>query len=522
MLDTLICDAEVYDGDGGDPKKCSVGIQKGKIAYVGDRLGANAAKETLSGEGCWLSPGFIDSHASTGLGYLMDHAADHKLYQGVTLELIGNCGTSTAPVGPELVATMERLSDQIGFPFSWQHLGAYFEHVEQFGLPINLATLVGHSTLRGGRLKDWKSCSDIELQSMKSDLNRAMTEGSFGLSSGLIYPPGCYAETSELIELGKIVANHGGFYASHIRDERDKLEDAVNEALEIGRGAGIPVLVSHLKAADKPNWGKIPHILDSIENFRRRHDMKVIVDVYPYTAVSTKLRAFLPKELLVDGIDAVSEKLANPQWRQRASQWLRERNTDLENMIVISEDIAGTTGLSVADIAAKWGQSAEETACELVRRIPETWIVYHCISQADMDKAILWPDAIVCSDSWSYPVNAKTKIGNPHPRTFGAFSRFLDQYVFERPLLSYGDAVRKVTSQPADFMGITDRGRIRVGYHADMLLMDPKQFADNATYQEPKRFSDGVRQLWINGKLTLSQGEIVNDKAGRAIRPHAA
>lgn len=519
MLDTLIHGAEIYDGVAKEPLKAqAVGIKDGRIAHIGEDLGANAAAKRVDGSGCLLSPGFIDSHASTGLGYLFEKGADNKLFQGVTCELIGNCGTSTAPVGPHLVETMERLSGEIGFPFIWRTLGEYFEKVEDFGLPINLATLAGHSTLRGGALADWKKVSDDERQAMCRALADAMQDGAYGMSSGLIYAPGCYADTQELIDLGKVVAEHGGFYASHIRDERTKLEEAVQEAMDIGKGAGIPVLVSHLKAADSQNWGKIPKVLKQIEDFRAEHDLKVQVDVYPYTAVSTKLRAFLPKDILKDGVEALPEKLLQEDWQQRCVAYLEERGTHLDQMIIISEDIPGTVGKAVTEIAADWQMDAPNAAIELCRRNPDTWMVYHCMSEEDMDAAVLWQDAMVCSDSWSYPWNAPKQIGNPHPRTFGAFSRYLDRYVFSGNKLTYAEAIKKITSIPADFIGLKQRGRLQQGYWADLLLLDPGEFADNATYANPRQFSDGVNYLWLNGTSAIVEGEKVDDKCGRALR----
>jgi len=196
-----------------------------------------------------------------------------------------------------------------------------------------------------------------------------------------------------------------------------------------------------------------------------------------------------------------------------------DRETGLDDMIVISEDIPGATGKNVTEIGAMWDMTPQQAACELVRRVPETWVVYHCISQKDMDAAIMWEDAVICSDSWSYPVNAKTSIGNPHPRTYGAFSRFLDRYVFDTGMLSYGEAVKKITSQPADFIGLKNRGRIEEGYRGDILLMNPNGFADNATYQNPRRFSEGVVHLWINGLQAITDGVITNDTCGRIVRP---
>lgn len=518
MLDYMITGAEVYDGDGGDPAMVAVGISGDRIAYVGEPLGAGAARETIDGRGMLLSPGFIDVHASTGLGYFFDHAGDHKLYQGVTTELFGNCGTSPGPIGPHLEATMRRLSEKIGFPFAWRSLAEYFAQIEARGLPLNVASLVGHSTLRGGALPHWETVTPDQHTAMETQLAQAMVDGAFGLSSGLIYPPGCFAHIDELIALARVARHHGGFYASHIRDERDQVGQAVDEALEIGRAARIPVLVSHLKAADRPNWGKIPDILATIERVRAEHDLKVAVDVYPYTAVSTKMRAFLPKELLADGIEAVPAKLAEAAWRERCRDHVIERQTDFDNMVIISDEVPDTAGKSVARIAAERGQSAADAACDLVAANPELWMVYHCIDEADMDAAMLWPDAMVCSDSWSYPVNAPHQIGEPHPRTYGAFSRFLKRYVFDRSMLTYGAAVRKATAMPADFIGLVDRGRIRVGGKADILLLNPGTFADNATYLQPRSFSSGVSYLWLNGKLSFRQGVPTNDLNGALLR----
>lgn len=517
LLDVLIKDAEVFDGKGGEGKRTSVGILGDRIAYMGPALGAQAAKVTVDAKGCWLSPGFIDSHASTGLNYLREQAADHKIFQGVTLELIGNCGTSTAPIGPKLQQTMDQKAEQIGFTFNWSSLHSYFEQVENVGLPINLATLVGHSTLRAGFVEEWKHPKKQEFQQMCAALEEGMQQGALGFSSGLIYPPGCFADTQELIELAILTHRLGGFYASHIRDERSEVVDAVQEALTIGRKSGIPVLISHLKAADKHNWGKVPLLLQMIEDYQRETNNRAAVDVYPYTAVSTKLRAFFPKELLRDGVEAISEKLQQETWRSQSHQWLRHRQIDFASMWVLSDD--DNNGQSISDIATTHQCFPEEAACRLVEEHPDTWIIYDCISEEDMDTAVLWKDSMICSDSWSYPVNAKTSIGKPHPRTFGAFSRFLDRYVFQTNKLSYGEAIRKITSIPADFLGIPNRGRIRKGNFADLLLMNPTTFADRATYKNPMQFSEGVHFLWINGRPVVEHGELNRDKHGRVITP---
>ncbi len=518
MLDLLIVGAEVYDGERDRPRSAAVGLAGDSIAFVGPDPGAGAARRRLEADGLLLSPGFIDPHASTGLGYFFDRAGDHKLFQGVTTEIIGNCGTSPAPIGPLHEAEMEERAETIGFPFDWRSLGEYLARLEERGVPINVGTLAGHSTLRAGTVADWRHPAATELAALASALEGAMADGALGLSTGLIYPPGCYAETAELVELARIAARRGGIYASHVRDERAKLEEAVDEALEIGRAARAPVLVSHLKAAERANWGKIPGVIRRIDDFRRRHSLRATFDVYPYAATSTRLRAYLPPELFGAGIEAGRERLGLEEERRRATDWLAGRGTDLGHMTVISGERPAEAGQSVVEIARGRGLSPEEAVCELVREDPETWIVYHCISEDDLDAAVLWPESLVCSDSWSYPVNAPAQIGEPHPRTFGAFSRFLARYVFDRRLLGYGEAVRKITSQPADFLGLARRGRIREGWRADLVLLDPQRFADRATYEQPRRLSRGVAHLWINGRQAIEREELVDVTCGSVLR----
>ncbi len=518
MLDLLIFGAEVYDGDQVRPRSAAVGLAGDSIAYVGPDPGAAAARRRVDARGLLLSPGFIDPHASTGLGYFFDRAGDHKLFQGVATEVIGNCGTSPAPVGPRLEAEMEERARRIGFPFDWRSLGEYFARLETRGVPLNVGTLAGHSTLRAGALADWREPAAGEVAELAAALEGALEDGALGLSTGLIYPPGCYAPTAELVALARIAAARGGIYASHVRDERAGLEEAVDEALEIGRASGAPVLVSHLKAAERPNWGKIPDVIRRIDDFRRRHGVAATFDVYPYAATSTRLRAYLPPELFERGIEAGRARLGAEDERRRAAAWLAGRGTDLASMTVISGARPQEKGKSVVEIAGERGRTPEETVCDLVREDPETWIVYHCISEDDLDAAVLWPDSLVCSDSWSYPVNAPVQIGEPHPRTFGAFSRFLARYVFDRPLLSYGEAVRKITSRPADFLGLAGRGRIREGDRADLVLLDPARFADRATYERPRLLARGVAHLWINGRKAIEEEELVDVSCGSVLR----
>jgi N-acyl-D-amino-acid deacylase len=519
-LDLLIENATVYDGESPAPRRWRVGVAGDRIALVEEASSpapAAGAREVVDARGLVLCPGFIDTHASTGFGYRLPHAADHKLWQGVTTEVIGNCGTSSAPIGEPLLERTRELAEQAGFPFDWRTLDEWLRSVEAYGLPIHSATYVGHGTVRASVAGDARQVTEEDLAAMEREVEAAMRAGALGLSTGLVYAPGSFADTAEVIRLARVAARHGGRYASHIRNEREGLEAAVAEVIEISRRAGLPALVSHLKAAERPNWGKIPAVIDSIER-ARGEGVDVTFEVYPYAAVSTQLRTFIPKETLAGGVEAMIERLANPEWRARTVAWLDQRGTDYAAMVMITESLAGSRGASVAELAKRRAEAPGEMVIELLLADPAAWIVYHCIDEADLDAAVSWPDSIVCSDSWSYPVNAPYQIGDPHPRTFGAFTRFLERWALSDERMPLGAAIRKITSLPADFLGFADRGRIRQGCMADLVLLDPGAVAERATYSAPRQFSAGTVGVWVHGTRMLGEGGLCVAKPGRILR----
>ena len=516
-LDTLIRGATVFDGESASPRKVAVGVRGGRIAHVGEDLAGAAADNVIDAGGLFLCPGFIDTHASTGLGYMLPNAADHKLYQGVTTEITGNCGTSSGPVGPLLTGTMEHLAEEIGCTFSWRGLGDWLTRVEAYGLPFNVGTFVGHATLRGGLVGDHQQVTEAEVGKMCAALEQALAEGGLGISTGLVYAPGSFAETSEIVELAKVASRHGGIYVSHIRDEREELVYSIEEAIEIGRGADLPVLVSHLKAGERPNWGKIPKVIERIEAARAAGE-RITFEVYPYAAVSTKLRTFIPKPALAGGVEAMLQRLATEAWRRRSVDWLEARGTDYEAMRMITDSLPGARGASVAEIARGRRCEPARMVIDLLLADPDAWIVYHCLAEDDVDAAVRWPESIVCSDSWSHPVNAPNQFGDPHPRTFGAFTRFLERWSLAEEHLPFGAAIRKITSLPADWVGLPGRGRIAEGAWADLVLLDPSRVREKATFDDPRQLSEGTEKVWVNGTLMLEGGELTKEKPGQVLR----
>ncbi len=519
MLNFLIKDALIYDGSGDKPYIGSVVIESDLIKDIfkeGEVL--PKAENVINAKGLVLTPGFIDTHASTGFGFFFPHAANHKLYQGITTEIVGNCGTSPAPIDKHLVPTMQKLANDLQFNFNWQSLGEYFTLLNKIGVQFNVATLTGHSTLRGGALKEWASSSKQEQKQMQASMQASMQDGSLGLSTGLIYAPGCFADTEEIIELAKIAKANGGIYASHIRNERDKLEEAIEETLTIGEQAEINVLVSHLKAAEKRNFGKIDGVLKRLEDYNKTHTQQAKIDVYPYTAVSTKLRAFIPKKFLEGGLSEVKERLDSIEVEEEIADYIINRDYDLSQMLIISNDYPEWEGKNVQAIATEFEWTLAQTMCEILKRDTEIWIVYHCINQADIDKAITWPNAMVCTDSWSHPINAPKRIGVPHPRSYGAFTEYLYQYVFQKKMLSFEEAIRKITSMPAEYFSLKGRGRIEVDYKADLVLFQKEKIEPMATYANPTELSKGVEHLWVNGVQLIKKGVINDLTPGEIIR----
>ena len=516
MNTTLIKNATIIDGLKTAPYQGDVLIEEDKITNIGKDIPASPNMDVIDATGLYLTPGFIDPHASTGFGYFFPNAADHKLFQGITTEIFGNCGTSPAPIGDGLMKTMNRLSDEIGFPFEWRSTAEYFDAIKD-KLQFNIATLVGHSTLRGGYMENVKEPEPEALPKMKAALAQAMQEGAIGFSTGLIYAPGCFAEMEEIVELAKITKEHGGVYASHIRNERDLLEEAVDEALAIGKAAEINVLVSHLKAAEQPNWGKIPAVLQKLEAFNAENDIQAWIDVYPYTAVSTKVRAFIPKHLLQDGMAALPEKMSQPEVVQEIEAYVSDKGYNLANMLIISNDIVAYHAKTVDEIAQENGWSWGQTMARVIHDNTECWMVYHCIKEEDMDTAILWERAMVCTDSWSYPINAPKIIGQPHPRSYGAFTTYLERYVLQQKSLDWPEAIYKITHLPATFFNLSKRGSIQKGFFADLVLINPNTIKANATYLQPKRLSEGVEYLWVNGVKTIANAKMVDQATGGLI-----
>lgn len=516
LFDKIIKGGNVYSGKNELPKQVDLGIKGDIITKIEADIDINLSEEVIDASGLVITPGFIDPHASTGFGYFYPNAADHKLYQGITTEIFGNCGTSPAPIGKHLESTMEGLAKDLDFPFNWSSLQSYFDKIDD-KLQFNIATLIGHSTLRSGYLSDWHNVSDKDLNDMKEATAQAMDDGALGISTGLIYSPGCFAKTDEIVALTKVAAEKGGIYASHIRNERENIEDAVEEALHIGDAADCRVLISHLKSAEQQNWGKIPGIINKIESYNNTHDKKAWVDVYPYTAVSTKLRAFIPKDFLADGLAAIEGKLHEDSAVESIKAWVEMKGYLLDGMLVISSATnENYVNKTITELSKEYNKPVADIIVEVLLADTDTWVVYHCISEEDMDYAINWPNAMICTDSWSYPINSPKVIGNPHPRSYGAFTTYLERYVLGKQL-SIQEGIYKITHLPASVFKLEGRGLIKEGNFADIVAFDWDKIKANATYLNPKQLSEGIEHLWVNGVQVIKDTKIQEVTPGKVL-----
>ncbi len=519
-FDLIIEGGAILDGSGNPWFRADVGIVDDHIEAIGHLDGVKAEYRIDAG-GLMVAPGFIDMHSHSDFTLLVDPKAESKIRQGVTTEVVGNCGSSAAPQNEEVRSYREKfMRSRLGedFQFDWATMAEYMAKLEAQGIALNVAPLVGHGTIRQNVMGfEDRAPTPGELEEMKRLTAEAMEAGAWGLSTGLIYPPGCYAKTEEIIELAKVVARYGGIYASHIRGEGDTLLDAVREAIEIGEKAGLPVEISHFKASGKHNWGKTRESLRLVEEARRR-GIDVTIDQYPYTASSTGLSAYLPNWVHVGGADAMLERLRNPEDRRRIREEVGDRDWSII-MVVVSQRHPEYEGLRVTEIAEKMGKEPVEAVMDLLLEDEgQTWVVAFGMSEEDVQRVMRSPYMMVGSDGRAISPHGVLGKGKPHPRYYGTFPRILGRYVREFGVITLEEAVRKMTSAPARRLGLWDRGLIRPGFKADIVIFNPETVIDKATFMEPHQYPEGIEYVIVNGTVVIDEGEHTGALPGRVLR----
>ncbi len=536
MLDLLLTDGVLIDGTGSPPRPADVGIAGGHIVALG-ALRQREAHQVLDVSGLFVTPGFIDIHAHSDLALLVDPRAESKVRQGVTTDISGQCGLSAAPLAGEARDELGIWAARFGLEQpSWQSLSDYLETVERRGVALNFGTLVGHANLRYGVMgSSNRSPTPAEQQAMAGMLAQALEEGALGLSSGLFYAPGSYAELAELAELGRVVAAHGGLYATHIRNEGSGLWDALREAMAVGWASGVAVQISHLKLASRSYWGQAERVLARLDA-ARAEGLDLGWDQYPYPAAATSLDAAVPPQFHAGGTAALLERLRNPQDRAQiartiASDTEGDAGIPWENMaldsgwdhIVLSfhPTRPDLTGRTIADIAAARGADPLETALDLILETQaQAEIVDFCMDERDVTAILCHPRTIVATDMEALAAHGPLSAGTPHPRAYGAFPRVLARYVREQELLTWEEAIHKMSGLPAKRLGLRDRGIVREGAWADMVAFDPNTVADTATFTDPHRYPEGIHHVIVNGCLLVRDSVQTDELPGLVLRGH--
>jgi N-acyl-D-amino-acid deacylase len=459
LFDLVVKNGIVVDGTGNPWFEAEVGIKDGRISDIGE-LSSSESKRVLDAKGLVVAPGFIDMHAHSDFSLLVNPLAESKVRQGVTTEVIGNCGSSAAPLNDFLKEEIKETSpvlEEAKLKLDWYSMDGYLKRLERNGIALNVVPLVGNGNIRALVMGyDSRRSSRSEVEKMKEVLAETMEEGAVGLSSGLIYPPSCYADTKELIELCKIVAKYGGIYTSHIRGEGETLIDSVKEAIEIGKKAGVPVEISHHKASGKSNWGKVKQTLKMIDE-ARSIGVDVTCDVYPYLAGSTGLDALLPAHAWEGGIEKLVEKLKNRKIRKRLRREMKEGQSNLSIadgwdtiMIVYCNGHREYEGKTIAEIAEQKRIDPFDFVFDLlIEEKASVAIVLFSMRERDMRAVLRHSVSMIGSDSSAAAPYGVLGKGKPHPRTYGTFPRVLGEYVRRKKLLTLENAIRKMTSFPA-------------------------------------------------------------------------
>lgn len=534
--DLVLENASLVDGSGSEARKADVAVLGDRIAVVEAQISeaqkaAAACRIDLMGR--VLAPGFIDVHSHGELEPLADNSAAGKILGGVTSEISGNCGCTPFPLQGELRKRYEREArDDYGWgpeSLNWTSVEEYFRRLEEKGCTLNRGFLLGHGCLRAAvnGYGDNHVGTDGKARMLR-ETEAALDAGVFGLSTGLVYPPGCYAPIEEVIDLAKVCASRGALYTSHMRCEGDRLEMAIDETLTIARKSGARTQISHLKTSQQRNWHKIAFLEKTLLS-ARREGLDFHADRYPYVASSTGLDAVLPRWAYAGGNDEELKRLNDPDTIAKLEAEVLGKNTSpdyWERILVagvIDEKLrAEIAGRSIADIAKSWGLRPFEAMRRiLIEDKLRTSAIFFSMSEENLEKILSWDFVMIASDATARNVKGPTKVAHPHPRTFGTFPRVIAKYVRERKLFTLEEAVRRMTSLPADIFHIRGRGRISKGCFADLVIFDAENVRDEATFADPNRFPSGIEKVFVNGTLVVDAGVILEARPGRVLR-HAA
>jgi N-acyl-D-amino-acid deacylase len=535
-FDVLVAGGTVYDGTGATGVRADVGITGDRITAIAPSLDRGAAQTVIDATGLAVAPGFINMLSWATESLIHDGRSQSDIRQGVTTEIFGE-GSSMGPVTPEMRQRWMRLQGDIKYDITWTSLAEYLQFLERKGIAPNVASFIGAATVREYviGLEDRKPTA-AELARMQELVRQAMADGALGVGSSLIYAPGFYASTEELIALAKAAGAYQGKYISHLRSEGNRLEEAVAELIRISREAGVPAEIYHLKAAGQRNWPKMDRVLGTIEAARAA-GLKITADMYLYTAGATGLDAALPPSALSGGWDALFKRIRNPAERAKLRAAIATPTDAWENLYLAAGSadrvllvefknpkLKPLTGRTLASVAAERKQSPEDTILDLVLEDESrVGTVYFLMSEANIATQLRKPWVSIGSDGGSLAPEGVFLASNPHPRAYGNVARLLGKYVREDNVLTLADAVHRLSGLPAANLGLDGRGLLKDGYFADLAIFDPAAIADRATFEKPHQYAIGMKHVLVNGRIVLQDGEHTGATPGRALKgPGAA
>jgi len=528
--DAVIRHGTVYDGTGGVSARADVAIRGDSIVAVGGAVRGRGRIE-IDAAGLAVAPGFINMLSWANEDLIQDGRSQGDIRQGVTLEVMGE-GESMGPLTDSMKAEAARQQGDIRYPITWTTLGEYLDTLVGRGISTNVASFVGATTVRIHEIgyAD-RPPTPEELQRMRALVRQAMDEGALGVGSSLIYAPAFYAGTDELVALAEEAGRSGGMYISHIRSEGNRLLEAVDELIAIARRARVPAEIYHLKAAGRANWGKLDSVIARVER-ARAEGLRITADMYTYTAGATGLDAAMPPWVQEGGLEAWRSRLEDPATRARVAREMRTRTTAWENLYLAAgspenvllvgfkqDSLKPLTGRTLAEVARMRGTSPEEMAMDLVvRDDSRVGTVYFLMSEDNVRREIALPWVSFGSDAGSMTPEGVFLKSSTHPRAYGNFARLLGRYVRDEHVITLEEAIRRLTSQPAENLKLRRRGSLRPGFYADVVVFSPDSIADHATFERPQQFATGVVHVFVNGVQVLRRGEHTGAKPGRVVR----
>jgi len=530
QFDVVIRNGHIIDGTGSPWYSGDVGIRDGRIASIGNLTGANA-KRTIDAQGRVVAPGFIDMLGQSEVTIMVDPRLPSKIYQGITTEVTGE-GSSIAPQNDSTLQGDTEMYRHYGLQPDWKTLAEYFARIEKQGIGINLATYVGATQIRRVVIGDAdRPPSATELEQMKSLVRQAMEEGARGVSTSLEYAPAPYASTEELIALTAESAKYGGIYATHMRNEGDGIIAALEETARIAREAKTPVEIWHLKVAGKSMWGKMPEVVAFIEK-ARASGLDISADTYAYTAWNNSLSAFIPPWAHDGGDAKLIERMKDPATRARIRADMKTYTKTWDNewteipgaesilvSSVLNPALRPLQGKRISEIAKMWGKDPIDTICELlIQDHASTYVSVFGMQESDVELALKQPWVSADNDSSGTSPEGILGQEKPHPRAYGTFPRILSKFVRDEKLLTLPDAIRKFTSLPAQRMRFTDRGVLKNGMWADVVIFDPEKIHDVATFENPNQLSVGMEYVLVNGEPVIDAGKMTGARPGKVLR----